>query len=135
VPAAYTDSAGAHVVVTTETAGICPAGSNVKGRVIMSVLLPAGAPPAPQIEWCAPMNVGFNSSAPTPIVTTTDGHADAIVWVVTNNQLVGLDGATGTAIFTSGDTCPNVRQWTSPIAVKGRIIVGADNNLCIWSPH
>jgi len=135
VPAAYTDSAGTHVVVTTETSPICPAGSNVKGRAIMSVLLPSGSPPAPQVEWCAPMNVGFASSAPTPIVTTTDGQSDPIVWVVSNNQLMGLDGAKGTAVFTSGDNCPNVRQWTSPIAVHGRIVVGADNALCIWSPH
>jgi len=135
VPAAYTDSAGAHVVLTTENAGICPEGNAVKGRVIMSVLLPAGAPPAPKVEWCAPIKIVNSSSAPTPIVTTTDGHADPIVWIISNSQLTGLDGATGTPVFTSGDTCPGVRQWTSPIAVKGRIVVGADNNLCIWSPH
>jgi len=135
VPAAYTDSAGAHIVLTTETSGICPAATTVKGRAIMSVLLPAGAPPAPQVEWCAPLKVVASSSAPTPIVTTTDGHSDPIVWIVNNSQLTGLDGATGTTIFTSGDTCPGVRQWTSPIAVKGRIVVAADNALCIWSPH
>jgi len=135
VPATYTDSAGAHVVLTTETAGLCPGANPPKGRVIMSVLIPAGAPPAPQVEWCAPIKIVASSSAPTPIVTTTDGHADPIVWIVNNSQLTGLDAATGTALFTSGDTCPGVRQWTSPIAVKGRIVVGADNNLCIWSPH
>jgi len=31
--------------------------------------------------------------------------------------------------------CPGVRQWTSPIAVKGRIVVGADGHLCSWSVH
>jgi len=135
VPAAYTDAAGTHVVLTTETSPICPDGTSIKGRAIMSVLLPAGAPPAPQVEWCAPLKVVNSSSAPTPIVTTTDGHSDPIVWIINNSQLTGLDGATGAAVFTSGDTCPGVRQWTSPIAVKGRIIVGADNALCIWSPH
>ena len=135
VPATYTDSAGAHVVLTTETAGICPGANPPKGRVVMSVLVPAGSPPAPQVEWCASIKIVASSSAPTPIVTTTDGHADPIVWIVNNSQLTGLDAATGATLFTSGDTCPNVRQWTSPIAVKGRIVVGADNNLCIWSPH
>ena len=135
VPAAYTDSAGAHVVLTTETSGICPEGNAIKGRAIMSVLLPAGSPPAPQVEWCASIKIMNSSSAPTPIVTTTDGHSDPIVWIVSNSQLMGLDGATGATVFTSGDTCPGVRQWTSPIAVKGRIVVGADNALCLWSPH
>jgi hypothetical protein len=28
-----------------------------------------------------------------------------------------------------------VRKWTSPIAVRGRIVVAADGKLCSWSPH
>jgi len=28
-----------------------------------------------------------------------------------------------------------VRQWTSPIAVKGRIVTSADGHLCSWSVH
>src|SRR3569833_2117581 len=101
----------------------------------MSVLLPSCASPSSQVEWCAPFKIAASSSAPTPIVTTTDGHSDPIVWIINNSQLTGLDGATGTPVFTSSDTCHGELQWTSPIAVKGRIIAGADNGLCILSPH
>jgi len=38
-------------------------------------------------------------------------------------------------IFGGAGNCSGVRQWTSPIAVKGRIVVGGDGHLCSWSPH
>ena len=98
----------------------------------MSVLIPAGAPPVPRVVWCAPLA----GEATSPIATTTNGTADAIVWYMSNNRLTGVDGDTGAVVFTSADaTCTAVRQWTSPIAVKGRIVVGGDGHLCSWSPH
>ena len=52
------------------------------------------------------------------------------------NQLVAVDGATGAAIYRGvADECGGVRKWTSPIAVRGRIVVAADGKLCSWSPH
>ena len=52
---------------------------------------------------------------------------------MSNGKLVGVDGDAGSSVFTSTDTCAGVRQWTSPIAVNGRIVVGADGKLCAWS--
>jgi len=49
-------------------------------------------------------------------------------------NLNAVDGETGAAIFASTETCSGIRQWTSPIAVKGRIVVGGDGHLCAWSP-
>ena len=53
-----------------------------------------------------------------------------------SGKLTGVDGDTGARRSSAGtDTCTGVRQWTSPIAVKGRIVVGGDGHLCSWSPH
>jgi hypothetical protein len=109
---------------------MCPAGMP-SGKVVMSVLIPAGAPPAPRVVWCT----GQTGTVTAPVITTTDGRSDAIVWFMNNNRLTGVDGDTGAVVATSADTCTAVRQWTSPIAVKGRIVVGGDGHLCSWSPH
>lgn len=84
----------------------------------------------PRVQWCAPMAGDLTG----PIATTTDGTADAVVWYMSNGKLTGVDGDTGTSVFTSTDTCA-VTRWTSPIAVKGRIVVGGTRQLCSWSPH
>jgi len=52
-----------------------------------------------------------------------------------DGRLVGLNGDTGSPLYTSGNNCSGVQQWTSPIAVKGRIVVGGNGHLCSWSPH
>ena len=84
-----------------------------------------------------------NRSA-SPLVTTTDGMSQPIVWVAGNtsqaaanltaSMLYGVDGETG-AILYGGGNCPGIRQWTTPIAVKGHIVVGGDGHLCSWSPQ
>jgi len=131
-PAAYTTAMGTHVAFSTNTGAICPTGSMQAGReAIVSVLIPAGAPPAPQVAWCA----ALAGPATAPITTTTDGKSEAIVWYMNNGRLSGVDGDTGASIFNGTDNCAGVRQWTSPIAVKGRIVAGGDGHLCSWSPQ
>jgi len=129
VPAAYTTAQGVHVVFSTDSGALCPAG-DPSGKVIMSVLLPPGSPPMPQVEWCAALGGAVTS----PIATTTDGKNDAIVWYMNNGRLTGVDGDTGDVVFMGTETCSGVRQWTSPIAVKGHIVAGGDGHLCSWSP-
>jgi hypothetical protein len=129
-PAAYSTAQGLHVTFSTDSGALCPSGGP-SGKVVMSVLIPAGKPPMPQVEWCAPLT----GAVTAPIATTTDGKNEAVVWFMNNGKLNGVDGDTGDVIFAGGaDTCSGVRQWTSPIAVKGRIIVGGDGHLCSWSP-
>ncbi len=125
--ATYTTANGRYVVFGTDTGAMCPGGG---GKSIVSVLIPAGAPPAPSVAWCAPLSGPVTG----PISTTTDGTHDVVVWYMNNGKLNGVDGDAGTAIFASSGSCPGVRQWTSPIAVNGRIIVAGDGNLCAWSP-
>jgi hypothetical protein len=132
VPAAYTTAQGTHVVFSIRAGSAnCPAGQP-SGHVMMSVRIPQGAPPAPSIAWC----VAITGADTAPIATTTDGHSDAIVWYINTGKLNGVDGDTGAVVFDGGaESCSGVRQWTSPIAVKGRIVVGGDGHLCSWSAH
>jgi outer membrane protein assembly factor BamB len=133
VPAAYTTSKGVHVVFTTLGGAKCPAGSSSNGSTIMSVYIAAGSPPKPEVAWCA----GYNGGERGPIVTTTDGVNDAIVWIMDDDELRAIDGENGKTLWssTAPDTCSGIRKWTSPIAVKGRIIAGGDGHLCSWSAH
>jgi hypothetical protein len=132
VPATYTSASGVHVTFSAVGGAACGSGKPGDGSAaIMSVLIPPGSPPKPSVAWCAARS-GTDTS---PIVTTTDGKSEPIVWFINSGKLTGLDGETGAVLYTSSDTCAGVRQWTSPIAVKGRIIVGGDKHLCSWSPH
>jgi len=128
-PAAYTTAKGVHIVLTTDTGAACPDGA--AGKSVISTLIKPGSPPTLSAEWCAPLGGPVTS----PIATTTDGTSNAVVWYVNGGKLSAVDGDTGQPLFDSTDTCSGVRQWTSPIAVKGRIVVGGDTHLCSWSAH
>jgi hypothetical protein len=128
-PAAYRTAMGSYFVFsTTSNANMCPGG--VSGRAVVAVKIGAASPPKPSIAWCAPMS----SVTTGPIATTTNGTDNAIVWFTSGSSLVGVDGDTGTQIVSSGN-CSNVQRWTSPIAVKGRIVAGGNGHLCSWSPQ
>src|SRR5258708_5267135 len=126
-PASYVTAKGAYVLISTQGARGCPAGG-ANGTVVMAVSVPvvAGAI-KPVVAWCGA--VGGETS---PIVTTTDGKTDAVVWYVSGGVLKGLDGDSGMQVF-SGGACA-VQRWTSPIAAKGaRIVAGGNGKLCSWS--
>jgi hypothetical protein len=121
--AAYVSTMGVHVVMNASNVN-CPAGMN---GGIVSVLVSPGAPASAKVAWCA-------GGGQSPIATSTDGKNETIVWNY-NGGLKGYDGDTGAAVASPTGNCGNVRAWTSPIAVKGRIVVGADGKLCSWSVH
>lgn len=127
VPAAYASDGGVNVVFSTVTGAKCPDGS--RNAVIMAVRIDAGTPPVPQVAWCA----GFSGGETAPIVTTTDGETEPVVWFMDGGKLRAVDAQAGEPLWTSSDSCSGVHKWTSPIAVKGRIIVGGDDHLCAWS--
>jgi hypothetical protein len=140
-PAAYATAQGMHVVLTVNTGAQCT-GTGANGKAVISVLIPAGSPPVPKAAWCIPVtnaSLGFPAS---PMATTTDGSANAVVWYMNGTNLMGVDGDTGATIFDgsmadggAANACAGVHKWTAPIAVKGRIVVAGDNHLCSWSPH
>jgi hypothetical protein len=125
-PAAFTDTKGTHFVLVAEAGAACPGGAG--GKSVISVLIKGGSPPTASAEWCAPI-----TSSTAPIATTTNGTDNAAVWYVNNGKLTAVDGDTGTKLYESANSCSGVRQWTSPIAVKGRIVAGGDGHLCSWS--
>lgn len=126
-PTAYTNAKGTHFVMSTDGGAACPGGAG--GKSIISMLIKAGSPPTATAEWCAPLT----GTVTAPISTMTNGTDNAAVWYMNSGKLTAVDGDTGTKLYESADTCAGVRQWTSPIAVKGRIVVGGDNHLCSWS--
>jgi len=128
-PTAYTTANGTYIAFTVESGPDCP--NNVTGRAVMSVKITGGSPPTATVAWCAP---GPNPAS-APISTTSDGKADPIVWFMNNGQLKGVDGDSGESVFDGGTgLCDGIQRWTSPIAVKGRIVVGANGKLCSWKP-
>jgi hypothetical protein len=133
VPASYPGSSGVNIVFTADSGAQCPAGgSGGSGKKVMVVQIPPGSPPVPKVLWCAPQT----GTSTAPIVTTTDGKSEPIVWFTNAGKLNAVDGETGAVLWNGGsDMCDGARQWTSPIAVKGRIVVSADNHLCSWSVH
>ena len=128
-PAAYTTAKGTHIVLTASHGAACPGAAG--GTSVISVLLTPGSPPTASTEWCAPIA----GTLTAPIATTTDGTSNAVVWFSSGGKLTAVDGDTGKSLYASADSCDGVRQWTSPIAVKGRIVIGGDGHLCSWSAH
>lgn len=90
---------------------------------LVSIKIAAASPPTMSVGWCAASN-----TSGSPMITTSDGTSDAIVWAV-GNHLRGWDVATGTSVYTGTDTLAGVRKFTSPIAAHDRIYIGADNKV------
>jgi hypothetical protein len=147
VPTAYVSGATTFYAIAVDGAWASCPGGTANGAVLMAFALAPSLPLKPSVAWCATYSLVPKGSdegmrwgapaAPGLISTTTDGATDALVWYMDGgNQLVALDGSTGTTVFRdAGASCGAVRKWTSPIAVKGRIVVAADGRLCSWSPH
>jgi hypothetical protein len=128
--AAYTTAAGSFIVFRGRGTG-CPAGES--GDLI-ALRVAATAPPRITVAWCAA--AGGRGS---PMVTTTDGRSEAIVWSVAaegDNRLRGFDGETGRPVFNGGgpaDRMSLVRRFQTPIVAQGRIVVAADDELVAFT--
>ena len=128
-PTAYRTAMGTHVAFATKNPSMCP-GAAAARRPSFPCSSPRERRPCHASSGARRMAGDITG----PIATTTDGTTDAVVWYMSNGKLAGVDGDSGTSVFTSTDTCA-VTRWTSPIAVKGRIVVGGTRQLCSWSPH
>ena len=90
----------------------------------------AGSPPTLVTGWC-----GALRGEGSPIVTTTDGHANPIVWILGaegDDRLHGYRGDTGEALFDGGgpgDAMTGLRHFQDLLAAGGRLYVGADGRL------
>jgi hypothetical protein len=152
-PVGYTTASGIYVAVTVDRGPYmgCPANTPMDPAMatLMGFTVASGNPAKFTQKWCT--NIGgptmgdagtVKNRSASPLVTTTDGMANPIVWVAgsmaqtasgtTANMLYGIDGETGAVLYKGGN-CAGIRQWTTPIAVKGHIVVGGDGHLCSWS--
>jgi hypothetical protein len=132
-PVVYTTASATYVAVRGNGA-ICTHGS---GDLTALTITPGSGPSiAPTVKgsWCAPGGAG------SPMVTTSDGQSDAIVWNLgadDDARLHAFDGDTGTKVFDSGDLAvniPGMRRYNSPIAAKGRVFVAADGAVVAFKP-
>ena len=129
--AAVTTPAGTFVTMhghRNATGISCPTGSGDLATVKLSGTSIAMA-------WCA-----NNGGQGSPIITTTDDQgSEAIVWTAGaegTNRLHAWDAVTGAVVFDGGaDTFSAVRRFTSPIAVKGRIVIAGDNKVYVFKPQ
>jgi hypothetical protein len=115
----------------------CPAGTS--GELVVTTVDPADASSPIATAWCA-----NPQGAASPIVTSSDGSADALVWVagalVTNdkvgndNQMHAFDLVTGAVVVGGSDPFASVHHFTSPIVVHGRLFVAGDTRLYAYRP-
>jgi outer membrane protein assembly factor BamB len=101
----------------------------------LSVLdIRGGRPPALATAWC-----GAFEGAGSPVVTTTDGHSNPIVWILGaegDDRLHGFRGDTGEVLFAGGgpgDAMTGLHHFQDLLPAGGRLYVAADNRLYAFS--
>ena len=124
---AYFSSVGEAFVAFAGRGIDCPATT----RGDLTVLrIAAGSPPNLSVAWCAE-----ERGRGSPMITTTDGKANPIVWAVGaegDNRLHGFRGDTGALIFSGGgnaEAMGRVRRFQTLIAAGGRLYVAADQRI------
>ena len=84
--------------------------------------------------WCAAFSGGG-----APILTTTDGSSDPIVWAVGaegDNELHGFNALNGKTVFSgSGTTMNGLHHFQTLVATHDRLYVGADNTVYAFRWH
>jgi len=124
---AYVSSENEALVAFQGTGIHCPRGTDGDLGVLKIV---SGSPPPLSIVWCAAAN-GRGS----PVITTTDGRANPIVWIVgaeDSNRLKGFRADTGAVVFAGGgpaEAMSPVRRFQTPIAVGRHLYVAADQRV------
>jgi outer membrane protein assembly factor BamB len=102
----------------------CPAGERAGDLTVLAVQ--PGTPPRLTTAWC-----GAVSGRGAPIVTTTDGVHDPVVWMLGaegDNRLHGYRGDDGRELYTSAPLS-GLRHFQTLIAAPERLYVAADNNI------
>jgi hypothetical protein len=128
--AAYHTAQGAYVALRVANGGHgvnCPTGG--AGNLVVAKIAPAN-PPTATVVWCSDeANLG------SPMVTTTDGTSNVIVWDA-NNRLYGYDGDTGTKVYAGGGNgdvlAHSLHIFNTVIETKSRIVVGTTNRLYVF---
>jgi outer membrane protein assembly factor BamB len=122
-PAAY--PVGQNMFVALQAPGTdCPDASVTHNLTVLRIT--GGKAPSIHTAWC-----GAVAGRGSPIVTTTDGHSNPVVWMLGaegDNRLHAFRGETGEEIFTS-EPLSGLRHFQTLIATQDRLYVGADNRI------
>jgi hypothetical protein len=99
------------------------------GNGYLGALKVEGSPAKMTVAWCA-----GGSGTGSPIVTTTDGTAESVVWYIVNGSLFGFNGETGAAVYSGGasDGVGSTAKFQTPIVAKGRMFVAALNQVVAY---
>jgi outer membrane protein assembly factor BamB len=111
-------AADAAMVAFEGQGAACPSGQS--GNLVMLKVTPSAVATA----WCASFN-----GAGAPIVTTTDGKTDPIVWVVGaqgDGKLYGFRGTDGTLIAAAAGGSAGIEEFTTILWAHGRFYVAAN---------
>src|SRR6516164_65247 len=123
LPAAY--RIGDDVFVAFHAPGAhCPQPG--RGHDLTVLKMAAGSPPAMATAWCGELR-GRGS----PIVTTTDGRSNPIVWILGaegDDRLHAFRGDTGEPIIAS-EPLSGLRRFQTLIATPDRLYVGANGRI------
>jgi hypothetical protein len=122
-PTFYPADDGTFVAFHAEGAQ-CPPSQRGGGLLVLKVR--AGSPPSVSTAWCAAFQ-----GAGSAISTTTDGHANPIVWILGaegDNRLHGYRGDSGEALFV-GPALSGLRHLQTLIATDDRIYFAADGTV------
>jgi hypothetical protein len=130
-PAAYPAEGGVFVAFQGSGAH-CPAARSDDALTVLKIR--AGSPPTLSTAWC-----GALDGAGSPVVTTTDGHSNPIVWILGaegDDRLHGFRGDTGDLLFDGGgpgDAMTGLHHFQDLLPAGGRLYVGADDRLYSFS--
>jgi hypothetical protein len=126
--AAYTTGTGTFVAFrSVQSVMGCGSGSGYIGAIKVE----AASPPSMKVAWCA----GPNGTG-SPIVTTTDGKSESVVWYVAGGKLVGFNGENGMPVYNGGgamDGTGTTAKWQTPIVAKGRMFVGTNSGVVAYT--
>jgi len=121
-PAIFQTDTTASVAFTSSGGGKCSS-----GNITMLNVAPSGSKPV-SVAWCASLN-----GRGAPIITTTDGNKNGIVWVTGaegDNLLHGFNASTGAVVFSgTGTTMSGLHHFSTIMAAEHRLYVGADNRI------
>jgi hypothetical protein len=121
--ATYVTAAGRFVAYNA----VCDGAGNTLGVLKIT----PGSPPVISQAFCVSQGVGGEDTGGSPIVTTSDGVTDAVVWGLGasgDNKLHAVDGETGAPVVTS-KSMGNVIHWVAPLVAKGSLYVPANGTV------
>ena len=120
---------GAVMVAMNAQSPNCSGGSSGAGVLVLSIT----AAPAPTVAeaWCAPLSGRGN-----PVVTTSDGTHDPIVWITGaegDEELHAYAGDTGALLYSSAPIDSTVAHFSTVLVANKRLFVPATNKVVAFT--